>query len=108
MLERLSSSRLLASLQEVLVDRDKLTLGKELGRGDWLWGWGGGVTNNQLNVFVFTCALGEFGSVFEGVFFPDEDAEIKVAVKTMRGECVMTRTLTENSHFPFLTVLSMF
>ncbi|XP_070711215.1 tyrosine-protein kinase receptor TYRO3 [Pempheris klunzingeri] len=53
------SGRLLASLKDVLVDRNKLTLGKELGKG-------------------------EFGSVYEGVFTPDEDVNIKVAVKTMR------------------------
>ncbi|XP_031146475.1 tyrosine-protein kinase receptor TYRO3 isoform X2 [Sander lucioperca] len=53
------SGRLLDSLKEVLVERNKLTLGKELGKG-------------------------EFGSVFEGVFTPDEGLDIKVAVKTMR------------------------
>ncbi|XP_028419388.1 tyrosine-protein kinase receptor TYRO3 isoform X1 [Perca flavescens] len=53
------NSRLLDSLKEVLVERNKLTLGKELGKG-------------------------EFGSVYEGVFTPDEGLEIKVAVKTMR------------------------
>ncbi|XP_051285550.1 tyrosine-protein kinase receptor TYRO3 isoform X2 [Dicentrarchus labrax] len=53
------SGRLLASLKEVLVERDKLTLGKELGRG-------------------------EFGSVYEGVYTSDEGVDIKVAVKTMR------------------------
>ncbi|XP_075943295.1 ephrin type-A receptor 3 isoform X1 [Anarhichas minor] len=53
------SGRLLASLKEVLVERNKLTLGKELGKG-------------------------EFGSVYEGVFTPDEGVDIKVAVKTMR------------------------
>ncbi|XP_039677411.1 tyrosine-protein kinase receptor TYRO3 isoform X2 [Perca fluviatilis] len=53
------SSRLLDSLKEVLVERNQLTLGKELGKG-------------------------EFGSVYEGVFTPDEGLDIKVAVKTMR------------------------
>ncbi|XP_040887460.1 ephrin type-A receptor 1 [Toxotes jaculatrix] len=53
------SSRLQASLKEVLVERDRLTLGKELGKG-------------------------EFGSVYEGVFTQEGDVEIKVAVKTMR------------------------
>ncbi|XP_034712606.1 tyrosine-protein kinase receptor TYRO3 isoform X2 [Etheostoma cragini] len=53
------SDRLLDSLKEVLVERNKLTLGKELGKG-------------------------EFGSVYEGVFTPDEGLDIKVAVKTMR------------------------
>ncbi|XP_068444439.1 tyrosine-protein kinase receptor TYRO3 [Clinocottus analis] len=53
------SGRLLDSLKEVLVERNTLTLGKELGKG-------------------------EFGSVYEGVFTPDEGVEIKVAVKTMR------------------------
>ncbi|XP_041638429.1 tyrosine-protein kinase receptor UFO-like [Cheilinus undulatus] len=46
-------------LKEILVDRNKITLGKELGRG-------------------------EFGSVYEGVFSPSEDMNMKVAVKTMR------------------------
>ncbi|XP_044041108.1 tyrosine-protein kinase receptor TYRO3 [Siniperca chuatsi] len=53
------SGRLLASLKDVLVERNKLTLGKELGKG-------------------------EYGSVYEGVFTPDEGMDIKVAVKTMR------------------------
>ncbi|XP_076580753.1 tyrosine-protein kinase receptor TYRO3 [Chaetodon auriga] len=53
------SGRLRTSLKEVLVERNKLTLGKELGRG-------------------------EFGSVYEGVFSPHEGGDIKVAVKTMR------------------------
>ncbi|XP_054456867.1 tyrosine-protein kinase receptor TYRO3 [Anoplopoma fimbria] len=53
------SGRLLDSLKEVLVERNKLTLGKELGKG-------------------------EFGSVYEGVFTPDEGVNIEVAVKTMR------------------------
>ncbi|XP_028285497.1 ephrin type-A receptor 3 isoform X2 [Parambassis ranga] len=53
------SSSLLDSLKEVLVERNKLTLGKELGKG-------------------------EFGSVYEGTFTPEEGMSIKVAVKTMR------------------------
>nr|XP_046236325.1 tyrosine-protein kinase receptor UFO [Scatophagus argus] len=53
------SGRLLASLKDILVERNKLTLGKELGRG-------------------------EFGSVYEGVFTTNEEVHIKVAVKTMR------------------------
>ncbi|XP_030287856.1 tyrosine-protein kinase receptor TYRO3 isoform X1 [Sparus aurata] len=53
------SGRLLASLKDVLVERHKLTLGKELGRG-------------------------EFGSVYKGVFTTNEGMEIKVAVKTLR------------------------
>ncbi|KAM9424620.1 tyrosine-protein kinase Mer isoform 3-T3 [Pholidichthys leucotaenia] len=53
------SGRLLTSLKEVLVERNRLTLGKELGKG-------------------------EFGSVYEGVFTPEIGVDIKVAVKTMR------------------------
>ncbi|XP_039997295.1 tyrosine-protein kinase receptor TYRO3 isoform X2 [Xiphias gladius] len=53
------SSRLLGSLKDALVERDKLTLGKELGKG-------------------------EFGSVYEGIFTPEKGVNIKVAVKTMR------------------------
>ncbi|XP_042368582.1 tyrosine-protein kinase receptor TYRO3-like [Plectropomus leopardus] len=53
------SGRLLESLKEVLVERSTLTLGKELGKG-------------------------EFGSVYEGIYTPDEGMDIKVAVKTMR------------------------
>ncbi|XP_028973297.2 tyrosine-protein kinase receptor TYRO3 [Esox lucius] len=53
------SDRLLTSLSKVLVDRNQLTLGKELGAG-------------------------EFGSVYEGIFNPEEGVVIKVAVKTMR------------------------
>ncbi|TKS92541.1 Ras-related protein [Collichthys lucidus] len=53
------SSRLLSSLKDVLVERNKLTLGKELGRG-------------------------EFGSVYEGIYTPDKGVDMKVAVKTMR------------------------
>ncbi|KAM7365894.1 hypothetical protein PAMP_015375 [Pampus punctatissimus] len=57
------SDRLLDSLKEVLVQRNQLTVGKELGKG-------------------------EFGSVYEGVFTPVEGVDIKVAVKTMRvGIC---------------------
>uniref|UniRef100_A0A8D3EC35 receptor protein-tyrosine kinase n=1 Tax=Scophthalmus maximus TaxID=52904 RepID=A0A8D3EC35_SCOMX len=58
MLEGFSGS-LLLSLKEVLVERNKLTLGKELGKG-------------------------EFGSVYEGIFERDEGVDIRVAVKTMR------------------------
>ncbi|XP_029382825.1 tyrosine-protein kinase receptor TYRO3 [Echeneis naucrates] len=53
------SERLLASLKDVLIARNKLTLGKELGKG-------------------------EFGSVYEGVFNAEEGLHIKVAVKTMK------------------------
>ncbi|XP_071782213.2 tyrosine-protein kinase receptor TYRO3 [Centroberyx gerrardi] len=53
------SDRLLASLREVLVERHQVTLGKELGKG-------------------------EFGSVYEGIFTQEEGLDIKVAVKTMR------------------------
>ncbi|XP_056299298.1 ephrin type-A receptor 4-B isoform X2 [Pseudoliparis swirei] len=53
------SGRLLDSLKEVLVERNQLTLGKELGKG-------------------------EFGSVYEGVFTQDDGVDLKVAVKTMR------------------------
>ncbi|XP_030634982.1 ephrin type-A receptor 3 [Chanos chanos] len=50
---------LLSGLRNVLVDRSKLTLGKELGKG-------------------------EFGAVYEGIYSPSEGTKIKVAVKTMR------------------------
>ncbi|KAJ4936989.1 hypothetical protein JOQ06_001573 [Pogonophryne albipinna] len=58
MLEVLGGS-MLNSLKEVLVERETLTLGKELGKG-------------------------EYGSVYEGVFSPEEGGDMKVAVKTMR------------------------
>ncbi|KAF3836739.1 hypothetical protein F7725_004203 [Dissostichus mawsoni] len=58
MLEALGGS-MLDSLKEVLVERETLTLGKELGKG-------------------------EYGSVYEGVFSPEEGGDMKVAVKTMR------------------------
>ncbi|KAK5876193.1 hypothetical protein CesoFtcFv8_027188 [Champsocephalus esox] len=58
MLEALGGS-MLDSLKEVLVERETLTLGKELGKG-------------------------EYGSVYEGVFSPAEGGDTKVAVKTMR------------------------
>ncbi|KAK7910284.1 hypothetical protein WMY93_014968 [Mugilogobius chulae] len=51
--------RLAASLKDVLVERRQLTLGKELGKG-------------------------EFGSVYEAVFTQEDNLTIKVAVKTMR------------------------
>ncbi|KAG7496404.1 tyrosine-protein kinase receptor TYRO3-like isoform X1 [Solea senegalensis] len=57
-LEGLGGS-LLANLKEVLVDRNKLTLGKELGKG-------------------------QFGLVYEGVYTPQEGEDMKVAVKTMK------------------------
>ncbi|KAL0970430.1 hypothetical protein UPYG_G00241840 [Umbra pygmaea] len=53
------SHRLLTNLRSVLVDRDKLTLGKELGAG-------------------------EFGSVYQGIFTPEEGLNINVAVKTLK------------------------
>ncbi|XP_051991561.1 tyrosine-protein kinase receptor TYRO3-like isoform X1 [Xyrauchen texanus] len=53
------SSRLLCGLRDVLVERTKLTMGKELGKG-------------------------EFGAVYEGIFSPQGGEDIKVAVKTMR------------------------
>ncbi|XP_041840769.1 tyrosine-protein kinase Mer isoform X2 [Melanotaenia boesemani] len=58
LLERIGG-RLLANLKEVLVERNQLTLGKELGKG-------------------------EYGSVYAGVFTPEEGIDIKVAVKTIR------------------------
>ncbi|MEQ2242159.1 hypothetical protein ILYODFUR_032958 [Ilyodon furcidens] len=51
--------RLLDSLKDVLVERNQLTLGKEVGKG-------------------------EFGSVFEGIFTTQAGVDMKVAVKTMR------------------------
>ncbi|KAM4714654.1 tyrosine-protein kinase receptor TYRO3 [Anableps anableps] len=51
--------RLLDSLKDVLVERNQLTLGKELGKG-------------------------EFGSVYEGIFTPQAGVDVRVAVKTMR------------------------
>ncbi|XP_026188440.1 ephrin type-A receptor 2 isoform X2 [Mastacembelus armatus] len=53
------SGNLLSSLKDVLVERNSLTLGKELGKG-------------------------EFGSVYEGIFTAEEGMDIRVAVKTMR------------------------
>ncbi|KAJ8246773.1 hypothetical protein GJAV_G00255250 [Gymnothorax javanicus] len=53
------SGQLQSSLRDVLVDRKALTLGKVLGAG-------------------------EFGSVYEGVFSPQEGGDVKVAVKTMK------------------------
>ncbi|XP_067117804.1 tyrosine-protein kinase Mer isoform X2 [Osmerus mordax] len=53
------SDRLLTSLKDSVVHRNKLTLGKELGKG-------------------------EFGTVYEGLFSPEEGINIKVAVKTMK------------------------
>ncbi|XP_051509589.1 ephrin type-A receptor 3-like isoform X1 [Myxocyprinus asiaticus] len=54
-----ASCRLLCGLRDVLVERTKLTMGKELGKG-------------------------EFGAVYEGIFSPQGGEDIKVAVKTMR------------------------
>nr|XP_054590149.1 tyrosine-protein kinase Mer isoform X2 [Nothobranchius furzeri] len=51
--------RLLDSLKEVLIDRHQLTLGKELGKG-------------------------EFGSVYEGLYTSEEGVHVRVAVKTMK------------------------
>ncbi|KAJ8337655.1 hypothetical protein SKAU_G00366210 [Synaphobranchus kaupii] len=53
------SGQLQATLKDMLVDRRTLTLGKVLGAG-------------------------EFGSVYEGVFSPQDGGDIKVAVKTMK------------------------
>ncbi|KAG7465265.1 hypothetical protein MATL_G00174560 [Megalops atlanticus] len=53
------NERLRSSLKEMLVDRRTLTLGKALGTG-------------------------EFGTVYEGIFSPQEGVHIKVAVKTMK------------------------
>nr|XP_015194359.1 PREDICTED: tyrosine-protein kinase receptor TYRO3-like [Lepisosteus oculatus] len=54
------SQRLAASLKDVLVDCSRLTLGKDLGAG-------------------------EFGTVYKGVFSPREGPDLIVAVKTMKG-----------------------
>uniref|UniRef100_W5M3T2 Fibronectin type-III domain-containing protein n=1 Tax=Lepisosteus oculatus TaxID=7918 RepID=W5M3T2_LEPOC len=56
------SQRLAASLKDVLVDCSRLTLGKDLGAG-------------------------EFGTVYKGVFSPREGPDLIVAVKTMKGGC---------------------
>ncbi|XP_062849196.1 tyrosine-protein kinase receptor TYRO3 [Trichomycterus rosablanca] len=53
------NERLLCGIKDVLVDRSRVTLGKELGKG-------------------------EFGAVFEGIFSPQEEENVRVAVKTMR------------------------
>ncbi|KAF5907130.1 tyrosine-protein kinase receptor TYRO3-like [Clarias magur] len=53
------NERLLSGIKDVLVDRSRVTLGKELGKG-------------------------EFGAVYEGVFLTEDDQNIQVAVKTMR------------------------
>ncbi|KAM9501606.1 ephrin type-A receptor 7 [Clarias gariepinus] len=53
------SERLLSGIKDVLVDRSRVTLGKELGKG-------------------------EFGAVYEGIFLTEDDQNIQVAVKTMR------------------------
>ncbi|KAK3546008.1 hypothetical protein QTP70_019282, partial [Hemibagrus guttatus] len=50
---------LLSGIRDVLVDRSRVTLGKELGKG-------------------------EFGAVYEGIFLSDDNESIQVAVKTMR------------------------
>ncbi|XP_027894335.1 ephrin type-A receptor 1 isoform X2 [Xiphophorus couchianus] len=62
--------RLLDSLKDVLVERNQLTLGKELGKG-------------------------EFGSVYEGIFTPQAGADVRVAVKTMRVGIHSQRDLEE-------------
>ncbi|XP_026873014.2 tyrosine-protein kinase receptor TYRO3 isoform X2 [Electrophorus electricus] len=53
------SNSLLHGIRDVLVDCSRLTLGKEIGKG-------------------------EFGAVYEGIFSPQEGENIKVAVKTMK------------------------
>ncbi|KAK2860618.1 hypothetical protein Q7C36_004784 [Tachysurus vachellii] len=53
------NKRLLSAIKDVLVDRSRITLGKELGKG-------------------------EFGTVYEGIFLSDDNENIQVAVKTMR------------------------
>ncbi|XP_007567906.1 tyrosine-protein kinase Mer [Poecilia formosa] len=64
------SGRLWDSLKDVLVERNQLTLGKELGKG-------------------------EFGSVYEGIFTEQAGADIRVAVKTMRVGIHSQRDLEE-------------
>nr|XP_023696138.1 ephrin type-A receptor 8-like isoform X1 [Paramormyrops kingsleyae] len=54
------TEQILRGLREVLVERSTLVLGKELGTG-------------------------EFGSVYEGLFYPEQGPEIKVAVKTTKA-----------------------
>ncbi|XP_046707146.1 ephrin type-A receptor 3 [Silurus meridionalis] len=51
--------RMLSGIKDVLVDRSRVTLGKELGRG-------------------------EFGAVYEGIFLSEDNESTQVAVKTMR------------------------
>ncbi|XP_061921002.1 tyrosine-protein kinase receptor UFO isoform X1 [Entelurus aequoreus] len=58
LLEGLSDS-LIANLRDVLVERNKLTVGKWLGKG-------------------------EYGAVFEGLFSAGDNMHVRVAVKTMR------------------------
>ncbi|KAB5579487.1 hypothetical protein PHYPO_G00195610 [Pangasianodon hypophthalmus] len=53
------NERLLSGIKDVLVDRSRVTLGKELGKG-------------------------EFGAVYEGIFLSDDNVNIQVAVKTMK------------------------
>uniref|UniRef100_A0A096MGB0 receptor protein-tyrosine kinase n=1 Tax=Poecilia formosa TaxID=48698 RepID=A0A096MGB0_POEFO len=64
------SGRLWDSLKDVLVERNQLTLGKELGKG-------------------------EFGSVYEGIFTEQAGADIRVAVKTVAVGIHSQRDLEE-------------
>ncbi|XP_047435585.1 tyrosine-protein kinase receptor TYRO3-like [Mugil cephalus] len=64
------SDQLLDSLRDVLVQRHQLTLGKELGKG-------------------------EFGSVYEGIFTPQKGTDIRVAVKTLRVGILSQQDLHE-------------
>lgn len=85
------SDELKQKLQDVMVDRHKLTLGKTLGEGEYgFTSWTAFIAVDVLqackinNNNVFMCA-GEFGSVMEGLL-TQEDSVLKVAVKTMKSE----------------------
>ena len=39
----------------------------------------------MIRFSLFSCTTGEFGSVYEGIFTPEQGEDIRVAVKTMRG-----------------------
>lgn len=95
------SEELKEKLRDVMVDRHKVALGKTLGEGEHRAhpphththphlthtadnGFSRGPS--KVNVFLLP-TTGEFGAVMEGQLNQD-DSILKVAVKTMKSECV--------------------
>ncbi len=96
------SSELQAKLQDVMILRNLLSIGKVLGEGeDTVWcGLVLCYSSCQMRVMTRRLSLtGEFGSVMEGHLRQPDGTSEKVAVKTMKCELIFWGFKNENYNF---------